>query len=270
MPTPSTRHPLACITGASGGIGAEFARLLAAEGHDLILVARSEEKLARLKVDLEQAHQITCHVITADLAAPDAAAKLVAEMDQRGLAIDVLINNAGFGMYGTFLEIDLAPQQEMINLNVVALTELTHLVARGMISRGTGRILNVGSIAAFQPVPVVAVYGATKAFVLSFSEALANELAGTGVTVTCLCPGPTATGFQDRASMHGSRHFQGRKVMEARTVARIGWTAAKRGKPLVIPGLWNWLLTFSVRISPRRLVPYIIRWMLEPATKQPR
>lgn len=267
---PPVRRPIACITGASGGIGEEFARLLAAEGHDLILVARSEEKLARLKVDLEQAHLITCHIMTADLAAPGAAAKLVGEMEQRGLASDVLINNAGFGTYGPFLDIDLAPQRGMLDLNIVALTELTHLLARGMKSRGTGRILNVASTAAFQPMPIMAVYAATKAFVLSLSEALANELAGTGVTVTCLCPGPTATGFQDRAAMHGSRLFQGRNIMDARTVARIGWTAAQRGKPLVIPGLWNWLLAFSIRLSPRRLVPFIVRRMVDPVQKPPR
>lgn len=172
--------------------------------------------------------------------------------------MDVLVNNAGFGTYGAFAETDLGTELEMLQLNIATLTHLTKLFLEKMLAEGNGKILNVASTAAFQPGPLMAVYYASKAYVLSFSEALANELRGTGVSVTALCPGPTRTGFQRRAGMGASRLFDW-GVMDAPTVATIGYRGLMRERPLIIPGLKNKLLGFSVRLAPRRLVPAVVR-----------
>jgi short-subunit dehydrogenase len=180
-----------------------------------------------------------------------------------GLRVDILVNNAGSGLGGAFAETDLATELRMINLNVTALTHLTKLFLPGMLERGAGRILNVASTAAFVPGPFMAVYYATKAYVLSFSEALAEELTGTGVTVTALCPGPTATGFQSAARIEGARLFRMPGVSDAATVARLGFSGLMRGKRIVIPGLLNKLLPQIVRVSPRRLVTLVSRFLQE-------
>lgn len=249
----------ALITGASGGIGEELARVFAANGFDLALVARTEAKLAALGEELAARHGVECAVVAADLGRPGAAAEVVAALAARGLAVDVLVNNAGFAAYGKFHEIDLGQQSQLLQVNIVALTELTHRLLPGMIARRWGRVLNVASTAAFMPGPLMAVYYASKAYVLSFSEALHDELRGTGVAVTALCPGPTSTGFQSRARMEESRLVRGRAIMDAATVAQAGYDGLLRRVPVVIPGTSNRLTTLMPRLLPRRLVPPIVR-----------
>ena len=249
----------ALVTGASSGIGLDLAKRFAAEGHDVALVARSEGKLKELAAALEAEHQVRAHVVTADLAQPRAAETLVAALEARGIAVDVLVNNAGYALYGAFTETDLADELNMIQVNIVALTHLTKLLVRKMVARKDGRVLNVASTAAFQPGPLMAVYYATKAYVLSFSEALANELAGTGVTVTALCPGPTKTGFQARAQMEESKLVRGREIMTSETVARAGYTGLMKGKTVVIPGVGNRMMANAVRFLPRNTVTKLVR-----------
>jgi short-subunit dehydrogenase len=258
----SGRNPLALVTGASGGIGEELARILARHGYDLVLVARSADKLAALAERLELDHGIQVRAIAKDLARPDAAAEIHEWLAAEGLTVDVLVNNAGMGLLGKFAEIGIEGDVEMLRLNVEAPTLLTRLLLPSMLERGSGRILNLASTAGFQPGPLMAVYFATKAYMLSFSEALANEVAGTGVTVTALCPGPTETGFSSHAGSEQSRLFQG-ATMDARTVAEAGYAALMAGKPVVIPGARNRLLAFGVRLAPRWLVTQIARRMNE-------
>jgi short-subunit dehydrogenase len=250
------------ITGASSGIGEELARLFARDGFDLILVARSGDKLTKLASELEEKHRIRVKTIAKDLGERNAPREVHEEVKKEGLTVDILVNNAGFGLYGEFIHTDLEQELNMIDLNVRALTELTKLFLPGMVERKQGGILNVSSAAAFQPGPLLAVYYATKAYVLHFSEALANELEGTGVTVTALCPGPTATNFSQRAGLVASKLFDS-GVMDVKTVAKAGYRGFILGKPVVIPGFRNRLLTFSVRLIPRRLVTKIVRMMQE-------
>jgi short-subunit dehydrogenase len=253
----------ALITGASSGIGLDLARLFARDGHDLVLVARSEAKLLQLADELHSSHGITAHVIAVDLAQRDAPRRLLDAVRAKDLQIDVLVNNAGFGRAGAFIENDLQTELEMIQVNVTALTHLTKLFLPGMVERRRGRVLNVASTAAFQPGPLMAVYYATKAYVLSFSEAIAEEMTGTGVTVTALCPGPTATGFAEIADMTTSRLFQLAKPMNSMDVANIGYRAMQRGRRIVIPGLMNKTMAQSVRFSPRFMVTKIARRLQE-------
>ncbi len=260
----STTSQTALITGASGGIGLELARQFAQHGHDLVLVARSQDKLAQLAQELQAAHGVTAHVMPADLTDPDAPNRLHAQLQEAGVPVHVLVNNAGFGAYGLFHESTLEEELAMLQLNVVALTHLTHLFLQEMVTRRAGRVLNVASTAAFQPGPLMAVYYASKAYVLHFSEALANELAPFGVTVTALCPGPTVSGFQARADMEESRLVQNRAVMmDAATVARQGYEALMAGKPVVIPGLFNKVGALLPRFVPRHLTVKTIRFMQE-------
>ena len=257
-------HPLALITGASGGIGLEFARQLAAAGHDLVLVARSEGKLRELAGELERSHGVRVQVFARDLARPGVASELAATLEDRGLAVDVLINNAGYGLFGAFVETELQTELDMIQLNIVALTELSKHVARSMKARGRGRILNVASTASFQPGPLMAVYYASKAYVLSFSEALASELEGSGVTVTALCPGPTASGFQAAAALEGSKLVAGKKLPTAAEVAAYGLRSLRSGRTVAIPGARNWMLAQSVRLMPRRTVTRMVKRVQAP------
>ncbi|HYR61200.1 MAG TPA: SDR family oxidoreductase [Actinomycetota bacterium] len=253
---------LALITGASGGIGYELALLFAKDGYDLVLVARSAEKLSALAQRLQHDHGVQVRRIVKDLAAPGAPAEIHAELAAASVHVDVLVNNAGAGLLGKFADLDMDGDVGMLQLNVVAPTLLTRLFLPPMLERGSGRILNVASTAAFQPGPLMAVYYATKAYLLSLSEALANELAGTGVTVTALCPGPTETGFASHAGTEKSRLFTG-PTMDAKTVARIGYAALLKGKPVVIPGLRNRMLAFGTRLGPRKVVTQIARSMQE-------
>lgn len=251
----------AVVTGASGGIGLEIARELAARGHALVLTARSVDSLNALAHTLQREHGTRCLVVPLDLGAPGGAEALAQRISEAGVEPAVLVNNAGFGVYGRFAGADIGQTQAMIDLNVSALTRLTALLLPAMLRRRQGRILNVASTAAFQPGPGMAVYFATKAYVLSFSEALDAELHGQGVTVTALCPGATATGFEARAKGERSALFQGR-VATARAVARYGVRAMERGQRVAVEGWLNRIMAASVRFAPRRVVTALAGWLM--------
>jgi len=249
----------ALITGASGGIGEELARLFAGTRHDLVLVARSEEKLQALSGELSRAHGVQSRALPADLADPAAPPRLFQAIEDQGITIDVLVNNAGFGARGAFSEIDYEVESRMIQLNVATLTHLTRLFLPGMLERRSGKVLNVASTAAFVPGPFMAVYYASKAYVLSFSEGLSEEVQGTGVTVTALCPGPTQTNFAAAAGNQDSILFRTGSVMDARTVARAGYDGLMAGERLVVPGWSNQMTVFSTRLAPRTMLAKITR-----------
>jgi uncharacterized protein len=251
----------ALITGASSGIGMVLSRLFARDGYDLILVARSEDKLRSLASELNQAHAATVTVLPADLSRPDAALTLYRKMQELGLQVDILVNNAGYGILGNLAEAKLDDSLGMIELNLTCLTVLTQFCLPGMLQRHTGRIMNVGSTGSFSPVPSMAVYAATKAYVLSFSEALAEESRGSGVTVTALCPGVTFTGFQARSGTQEARMVRA-GGMTAEQVARIGYAGLMRGKRVVIPGFMNQIMIGAIRILPRGLVTRASKLML--------
>ena len=255
--------PTALITGASSGIGLELARLFARDGYDLVLVARRMERLEQLKGELERSHGVRAHAIPADLTDPGAPAELVRRLEEAGLTVDVLVNNAGFGMAGPLATTEPDTIRDMLRVNVEALTELTRLLLPGMLERRRGRILNVASTAGFVPGPFMAVYYATKAYVISLSEALAEELRGSGVTVTVLCPGPTRTEFQTVARMDSARLFRLPGVMDAEPVARAAYAGLMRGRRMVVPGLMNRALPFVVRFSPRGMVARVSRFLQE-------
>jgi len=245
------RDRWALVTGASSGIGADFARELAARGAHLVLVARREDRLRALAEELERAHGVRTRVIAADLAKPDAPRALHEQLRAEGIAVDVLVNNAGFGVYGPFLDVPWERDREMLELDVLALAHLTKLFATDMRARGFGRVLQVASIGAFQPSPTYAAYSAAKAFVQSLGEALACELRGSGVTVTTISPGVTETEF---FAVSGQRKslFQRLTVMPSARVARIGIRAMERGRTLVVPGYANAFTAWSMRLLPRR------------------
>ena len=252
-----TSRPVALVTGASAGIGKELARRFARGGHDLVLTARRVDELQTLADELRSAGA-TAHVFPADLSDPAAPRKLFDEVAAAGLAVDVLVNNAGFGVYGKFADADPDRLLAMVRVNVLALTELTRLFIPGMVARGRGRVLNVASTAAFQPGPLMAGYYATKAYVLSLSEALAHELRGTGVTVTCLCPGPTRTEFAAVAAAEGTKLFDNPNVTDAGPVADAGYRATMRGRRVVIPGVLNRLGAVATRFVPRTVLMRIV------------
>jgi uncharacterized protein len=247
--------PTALITGASGGIGLELAGVFAEHGFDLIVVARREERLLELGDRLEREHQRRVTVLAADLLAEGAARRLHETIAGAGLEVDVLVNNAGVMELGAFREIDLDTHLRLIQLNVASLTALTHLWLAPMLARGSGRILNVASIAAFQPVPSLAVYAATKAFVLSLTESLSEELRGSGVTVTALCPGFTRTEMYERAqASNDAVGLPGFLLSDAREVARDGYAACMKGEVIAVPGVLNRVHTRTVGVYPRWLV----------------
>lgn len=238
------------ITGASSGIGAELARLFVHSGSTVILVARRVDRLDALANELRSRAGNNVHVVARDLTEEGSIDELLGWLQSAGLHVDVLVNNAGFGQLGRFPDIPVDRQRSMIELNVSALTALTHRVLPGMIERGRGAILNLGSTASFQPGPNAAVYYASKAYVLSFSEALSAELAGTGVSVTCLCPGPTRTEFGETSDMEETVVFK-YNSMDVKAVARAGYQGVRRKRRLVVPGTLNWLGAFMVRLTPR-------------------
>src|SRR5208282_2051074 len=243
----------ALITGASSGLGEEFALQLAREKYDLVLVARREEKLREVAERAKQAGAAKATIIAADLSRADAAAEIHRRLAAENIAVDYLVNNAGFGTHGGFVRAPLDREIEEINLNVSALVALTRLFLPAMVEKRRGIVVNVASTAAFQPVPWMATYAATKAFVLSFSEALAGELAGTGVTVMALCPGPTRTEFQQVASVEDSG-VPSFAYMDAATVVGQAIDAARRGKAIKINGVVNLIMAESSRFAPRALV----------------
>jgi short-subunit dehydrogenase len=253
----------ALITGASGGIGYELAKLFAKNKYNLVLVARSGPKLAQFAAELERQFGITVKTYALDLSHPEAPNQLFAELQRGGIAIDVLVNNAGYGRFGEFADVALEESLGQIQLNVTALTQMTKLFLGPMLERRSGKIMNVASTAAFQAGPLMAVYYASKAYVLSFSEGIANELRGTGVTVTCFCPGATDTNFQHRAGTENSRLFKQLSPADVKAVARDGYRAVMKGQTVAISGWRNWLVAESTRFAPRKVVTSISRWVAE-------
>jgi uncharacterized protein len=251
------------ITGASGGIGYELAKLFARDRHNLILVARSDDKLAQAAAEMRSLG-VTVKTIAIDLGGPSAAKNLFDQLRNENTAVDILINNAGFGALGKFATMSEENILGQIQLNVTALTELTRLFLPPMLARRSGRIMNIASTAGFQPGPLMAVYYASKAYVISFSEAIANEVRNSGVTVTCFCPGATETGFAKRAGNDHTRVFKQFGAMKADKVALDGYRAVMEGKTLAISGAQNWLVAESTRFAPRKLVTAISRWVSEP------
>lgn len=248
---------LALVTGASSGIGRELAWICAREGHELILAARRKDKIDELAEELKKRFNTTSHCLRIDLSDEQGVPSLLGELKKAGLKPDILINNAGTGLYGPFLESDPDRVLKMMRLNMNALVHLSHALAPAMAASGSGRILNVASTAAFQPGPLMAVYYASKAFVLSFSEALHQELSGSGVSVTALCPGPTHSEFQETAGMGRNVLFD-TFIMDTRAVAYAGFHGMMKGRAVVIPGFFNKLLAFSTRLSPRFLTRKIV------------
>jgi short-subunit dehydrogenase len=253
----------ALITGASNGIGLELARIHASKGGDLVIVARSKSKLDELKNELEKEFKIVVYTIGKDLSAINSAREVYDETNNQNIQIDILINNAGFGDFGLFAETDWNKESEMINLNISTLTLFTKLYLQDMVKRRSGKIMNLASTAAFQPGPMMAVYFATKAYVLSFSEALSNEVSSKGVSVTALCPGPTTSGFQTAASMDNSKLFNNKNLPTSKEVAKYGYYAMIKGKTVAIHGIMNNILASSIRFVPRTVVLKISRTILE-------
>lgn len=262
------RVPTALITGASSGIGRELARCFARDRRDVVLVARSEDKLEELAVELQQAHGVTARVLPSDLSREEAPREIFERLESEGVAIEYLVNNAGFGSYGPFAETGWDRESQMIRVNVAALTHLTKLFLPPMLRRRSGKILNVASTAAFQPGPLMAVYFATKAYVLSFSEAVAAEARGSGVTVTALCPGPTWSGFGAAAEMEHSGLFARPGIPTSAAVAAYGYRAMRRGKRVAVQGLLNKTLAASVRFTPRWVAAEVARLMTEPVKRR--
>jgi short-subunit dehydrogenase len=249
----------ALITGASSGIGLEFARVFAKEKNNLVLVARSKEKLAALAEELQKEYGIYVKVITADLSDMEEVQMVYDTCKANDIQIEYLVNNAGFGNFGFFAETPWTTTAQMIDLNIKSLTMFCRLFIPDMVKRKSGKVLNVASTAAFQPGPTMAVYFASKSYVLFLSEALYNELEGTGVSITCLCPGATESGFQKVASMENSNLFKNKKVPTSAEVAAFGYKAMMKNKMTVIHGFLNYILANSVRFAPRKMVLAIAR-----------
>ena len=246
------------ITGASGGLGEEFARIFAREGYRLVLAARNEKKLAMLREELEQTYDSGVETFLCDLSQERAGERLFSDIAARGMNIDVLVNNAGFGDFGVFSQCDAQKQYDMLQVNIVALMQLTRCCLAPMVARRQGKILNVASIAAFQPGPLMSVYYASKAFVLSLSEALSVELKKSGVSVTALCPGPTSTGFEQNAALGNSGLFRNLRVDSAKSVAEYGYRMLQKGKTVAIPGVLNRLIITASKFAPRALVRHCV------------
>ncbi|ADR21867.1 short-chain dehydrogenase [Marivirga tractuosa] len=253
----------ALITGASSGIGMELAKIHAQKGDNLVLVARSEQKLNDLKKELESQYKITATVIALDLSNPEAAHQLFDLTEKDNIQVDYLINNAGFGDFEEFQKSDLNKAMQMIDLNTKSLTILSKLYLDGMVERKSGRIMQLASTASFQPGPLMAVYYATKHYVLAFSEAIAEELKGSGVTVTALCPGPTSSGFQNAADLGESKLVKDKKLPTSAEVARYGYKSMMNGKRVAIHGFQNKMMAFSVRFTPRNWVTALVKKLSE-------
>jgi uncharacterized protein len=259
----SSNHKIALITGASSGIGKALAENFAQDSYDVILAARSVSKMESQAADLKKRYNITATVIAADLESNEGAANLYREIKNSGFILSALANNAGYGNFGEFKDSTLQSELAMMQINMSTIVVLTKLFMPDLLATN-GKIINTASTAAFQPGPYMAVYYATKAFVLSFSEAIAAELEGTGVTVTALCPGPTASGFQDKADMHASALVKNKNLPTAEEVAALGYRAMQRGQRVYIPGVANWLMVQSLRFTPRSLVTKIVKAMSKP------
>ncbi len=251
----------ALITGGASGLGYEFAVLLAKDAYRLILIDINSDKLKETKKELEDNYPTQVTTITKDMSKQNSSSELFEEIKET--PIDVLINNAGFGLYGHFHETNWEREASMLNLHIMATTHLTKLILKGMVERGQGKILNMSSLAAFQPGPLMSIYYASKAYILSFSEAIANELKGTGVTVTVLCPGQTKTSFQEVVSQEASENKIGFNIASPDEVAKYGYKAMLKGKSVAIPGTFNKFLSFLPRIMPRNIATAIVRKIQE-------
>jgi hypothetical protein len=252
----------ALVTGASSGIGRELAQQLARDGTNVVLVARDAERLNQVAAEIRRESGVTVRVLPKDLRTPDVPREIHSELEAAGVDVAVLVNNAGTCVYDEFFESDLQAEIEMIQVNVTALTCLTKLFLTKMLTRGSGRILNVASGAGFMAVPRVAAYAATKAYVVSLSESLAYELRGTGVSVTCLCPWPTRSGIQESSGLGDSRAHRLR-LADPAEVAKIGLAASKRGDVIAIPGLENRLEVQAMRFAPRKMSTRLAAWLFE-------
>jgi len=258
----------ALLTGASGGIGYELAKLFARDSYNVVLVARSGERLREIAARLTSEYGASVKVIPKDLSVGTSPQEIFEEVQAEGISLDILVNNAGFGAHGPFSETNLGDELEMMQVNMVSLTHLTKLFLPGMLSRRQGRIMNVASMGAFQPGPLIAVYCASKAYVLSLSEALAEELRGSGVTMTVLCPGPVRTGFASRAQTEGTKVMKGgllTKVWEADDVAACGYRGLMKGKTIVIPGKRYRMAALLVRVLPRKMTTRFARMTMDEA-----
>ncbi len=260
-----SKHQWALVTGASQGIGMELARCFAQDGINLILVARSGDRLLELADAWRAAHRIQVQAIAMDLTEANAPDQLHQLVKASGATVSYLVNNAGCGLYGRYQATAIECEHQMVQLNCLALTRLTKLLLPDMLAQQQGRILNVASTASFQPGPYQAVYFATKAYVLSYSEAIAEDLADTGVTVTALCPGLTASGFVERAGMGQSGFVRRTRIASAEQVAASGYRAMHAGRRVVVPGMLNWLSAQAPRLVPRRLVTTLVSAMMKPA-----
>ena len=261
-------RPTALVTGASSGIGLELARLLAADGHDLLLVARSAGRLEDVARELRDRNNVSVFTCPRDLSEPDGARAVWRTLTDEGVAVDVLVNNAGVGLHGAFAMLDADAIDRLVTLNVSALTTLTRLALPGMVARRRGRILNVASLVAYQPGgPLEAVYYATKSYVLSFSKGLARELRGSGVSLTVLCPGPTHTGFEEKAGTSNTALYRWLPSTPMVAVARAGYRGMMQGSSVVIPGLAAKLLAFAGELPPRWIALEVNRLLLRPASR---
>jgi short-subunit dehydrogenase len=257
----TTKHT-ALITGASGGIGYELANLFAKNGHDLVLVARNADKLKEIAEDLQVKYRNTVHIVPMNLSNADTPNELYYYLERNSIQVAYLVNNAGFGTHGKFSEIELQEQLDLVQLNITTLTHLSRLFIPGMLKRKYGGILNIASTAAFQPGPLMATYYASKSYVLFLSEALASEMKGTGVWVTALCPGPTATGFQQRAGIEKTTLVKKTgMMMDVEKVAKIGYHGFMKKKSLIIPGVVNRVFAQGIRFSPRKLTREIVKFL---------
>lgn len=256
MKNKKTTEPKGCavITGTSGGLGLALAKLFAADGYELLLVARNADKLDAIRTELSEHYGVTVHVVAEDLTDTNAAQTVYDYVSEKCLTVTALVNNAGFGDFGAYASVDWDRQKAMVDLNVLALMHLTHLFLPAMQNRGQGKILNIASIAAFQPGPLMSVYYASKAFVLSFSEAICRELKGTGVTVTALCPGPIRTGFEDAARLGKSGLFKNIKPSSPEKVALFGYKKMQKGKAVAVHRASNRFLVFVSRFVSRGIV----------------
>jgi short-subunit dehydrogenase len=263
LTTLSTTNKTALITGASSGIGMALAHQFAQDGYQLVLAARGVAKMQALADELQRKFKVAVTVIGADLQTNDGAAQLHADIKARGIVLNVLANNAGYGAFGEFKDSALTSELAMMQLNMNTVVVLTKLFLPDLLAT-RGKILNTASTAAFQPGPYMAVYYATKSFVLSFSEAIASELEDTGVTVTALCPGPTASGFQDKADLGNSALIKGKKLPTSEEVAALGYRAMQRGQRVYIPGFVNWAMAQSMRFTPRNLATKVVKILTRP------
>ena len=263
-PRPKSNRKVALVTGASGGIGEAFARKLAADGYALVLVARSDGELNRVAGLVTAEHDLPVATVPIDLTSPDAADEVEREFERRNITPEIVVNNAGFGLNGPVTDLGRERQIDMVDLNIRTLTDLSLRFIPAMRERGRGGIINVASTAAYMPGPFMAVYYASKAYVLSFSEALAAELKGTGITVTTVCPGPTATGFQAEAGMEKAALVKLFPMMSAEEVAELGYEGFRSGKRVVIPGVMNRIIAATTPIIPNRIILPLVRMLQGP------